>query len=111
MQKFEYLVLQSFNDSPFYAKSFDNKDDAMSFGRALLLKYPKTVVDLYCKAENQKFIFSEEISLCRSIKDLTNITESEALFLARKYNLEIEVMSLIQGGYSPLEALYEWDLI
>lgn len=111
MQKSEYLILQSFNGSPFYAKSFNSKEDAMSFGRGLLLKYPKSVVDLYIKDENQKFIFSEEISLCRSIKDLTNITESEAISLSKKYNLEREIIDLIKRGYSPLEALYEWDLI
>lgn len=36
---------------------------------------------------------------------------SEALAIARKYNLENEVEKSMDRGCTPLEALEEWDLL
>lgn len=39
------------------------------------------------------------------------MTREEALKIARKYGLENEVDYAMQNGYSPEEALYEWDIV
>ena len=39
------------------------------------------------------------------------ITKKEAIKRARKYCLEYEVIQDLNRGLSPLEALYEWDLL
>lgn len=39
------------------------------------------------------------------------MTTEQALKIAEKEHLEIEVQELIDAGYSPEEALYEWDLL
>jgi len=38
-------------------------------------------------------------------------TREEALEYAAKFGLQNEVETLINEGYSPDEALYEWDLL
>ena len=38
------------------------------------------------------------------------VTKEEALAIARKHNLEAEVKEAMASGYSPEEALEEWDL-
>ena len=38
-------------------------------------------------------------------------TRREAVQLAEKYNLTSEVTYLMDNGYSPNEALAEWDLL
>ena len=38
-------------------------------------------------------------------------TSKEAIFLARKYNLEYEVRQELESGATPDEALREWDII
>lgn len=40
-----------------------------------------------------------------------NMTTKEALILAAKYNLIAEVKQEINYGYTPEEALREWDII
>lgn len=35
----------------------------------------------------------------------------EAILLARKYNLEIEIRQELSAGLSPNEALEEWDIL
>lgn len=40
-----------------------------------------------------------------------NITVDEALIRAKKYGLKYEVKRELENGYSPWEALYEWDLL
>lgn len=38
------------------------------------------------------------------------MTREEAISIACKYNLQAEVTWCINHGYTPEEALYEWDL-
>lgn len=38
------------------------------------------------------------------------LTAKEAIFLARKYNLEWEVRQELASGATPEEALEEWDI-
>jgi hypothetical protein len=38
------------------------------------------------------------------------MTPKEAIQLARKYNLEVEVRQELASGLSPEEALEEWDI-
>ena len=39
------------------------------------------------------------------------ITPKEAIFIARKYNLEREVRQELEAGLTPEQALEEWDII
>ena len=39
------------------------------------------------------------------------MTKKDAIFLARKYNLEEEVRQELETGLSPEEALEEWDIL
>lgn len=38
-------------------------------------------------------------------------TYSEGLAIAKRYGLETEYMESINAGYTPTEALEEWDLL
>lgn len=38
-------------------------------------------------------------------------TYTEGLTIAKRYGLETEYMESINAGYSPTEALAEWDLL
>lgn len=38
------------------------------------------------------------------------MTPKEAIFIARKYNLEREIRQELESGLSPEEALFEWDI-
>lgn len=38
------------------------------------------------------------------------ITKEEALRIAKIYGLEEEVRLMIEDGFTPEEALYEWDI-
>lgn len=43
---------------------------------------------------------------------MTTITREEAIIIASEFSLEEEVLLLIdKSGYTPAEALLEWDLI
>lgn len=44
--------------------------------------------------------------------ELTNhrVTEEEAMRIAKIYGLEEEVRLMIEDGFTPEEALYEWDI-
>jgi hypothetical protein len=44
-------------------------------------------------------------------KLLRQMTEESAVKIASKYNLQYEVLQSIKAGYTPQEALKEWDLI
>lgn len=39
------------------------------------------------------------------------MTPKDAIFIARKYNLEREVRQELEAGLSPEQALEEWDII
>lgn len=39
------------------------------------------------------------------------MTDEEALEIAQEYNLEWEVQELLNEGYTPEEALEEWDIL
>lgn len=39
------------------------------------------------------------------------MTKKEAIFLARKYNLEKEIRQELEAGLTPEEALEEWDIV
>ena len=39
------------------------------------------------------------------------MTKKDALFLARKYNLEKEIRQEFDAGLTPEEALERWDLL
>ena len=39
------------------------------------------------------------------------MTPKQAIFLARKYNLEYEIRQELESGLSPEEALEEWDIL
>lgn len=39
------------------------------------------------------------------------MTPKDAIFLARKYNLEQEIRQELAAGLTPEEALREWDII
>lgn len=39
------------------------------------------------------------------------MTKKEAIFLARKYNLEKEVRQELEAGLTPEDALREWDIL
>lgn len=39
------------------------------------------------------------------------MTKKDAIFLARKYNLEKEIRQELEAGLTPEEALEEWDLL
>lgn len=39
------------------------------------------------------------------------MTPKDAIFLARKYNLEREIRQELAKGLTPEEALEEWDII
>lgn len=41
----------------------------------------------------------------------SSMTKKDAIFLARKYNLEEEVRQELEAGLSPEEALEEWDIL
>lgn len=38
------------------------------------------------------------------------LTAKEAIFIARKYNLEKEIRQALASGMTPEEALDEWDI-
>lgn len=38
------------------------------------------------------------------------MTREEAIAIANKYNLQVEVIWCMDNGYTPEEALEEWDL-
>jgi hypothetical protein len=38
------------------------------------------------------------------------MTREEAIAIANKYNLQAEVICCMDNGYTPEEALEEWDL-
>lgn len=38
------------------------------------------------------------------------VTEEEAMRIAKTYGLEEEVRLMIEDGFTPEEALYEWDI-
>lgn len=46
-----------------------------------------------------------------AVSSTRSYTRSEAILLADKYNLTSEVIYLMDNGYSPNEALAEWDLL
>lgn len=39
------------------------------------------------------------------------MTQFEAIMIARKYNLEVEVRQELASGLSPEETLQEWDIL
>lgn len=39
------------------------------------------------------------------------MTPKEAIFIARKYNLEREVRQELEAGLTPEQALEEWDIL
>lgn len=39
------------------------------------------------------------------------MTPKEAIFIARKYNLEREVRQELEAGLTPEQALEEWDIV
>lgn len=39
------------------------------------------------------------------------MTPKQAIFLARKYNLEYEIRQELASGLTPEQALEEWDII
>lgn len=39
------------------------------------------------------------------------MTAKDAIFLARKYNLEEEIRQELEAGLTPEEALEEWDIL
>lgn len=39
------------------------------------------------------------------------MTKKDAIFLARKYNLEKEVRQELEAGLTPEQALEEWDIV
>lgn len=49
---------------------------------------------------------------CGIDMELTNhrVTEEEAMRIARLYGLEEEIRLMIEDGFTPEEALYEWDI-
>lgn len=54
----------------------------------------------------------ENITITIEISDNNEISRKEALKIARVFNLEKEVIWCIDYcGYTPVEALKEWDLI
>ena len=40
-----------------------------------------------------------------------SMTAKEAIFLARKYNLEKEIRQELDSGLTPEQALREWDIL
>lgn len=38
------------------------------------------------------------------------VTEEEAIRIARTYGLEEEVRMMMEDGFTPEQALYEWDI-
>lgn len=39
------------------------------------------------------------------------MTKRDAIFIARKYNLEHEIRQELEAGLTPEEALEEWDIL
>lgn len=39
------------------------------------------------------------------------MTPKDAIFIARKYNLEREVRQELEAGLTPEQALQEWDIV
>lgn len=39
------------------------------------------------------------------------MTPKDAIFIARKYNLEREVRQELEAGLTPEQALEEWDIV
>lgn len=39
------------------------------------------------------------------------MTKKDAIFIARKYNLEYEIRQELEAGLTPEEALEEWDIL
>lgn len=46
-----------------------------------------------------------------AVSTVKSYTREEAIFEASKYGLEEEVTYLMDNGYSPNEALAEWDIL
>lgn len=46
-----------------------------------------------------------------AISNTKSYTRDEAVLVASKWDLEDEVTYLIDNGYSPNEALAEWDIL
>ena len=42
---------------------------------------------------------------------MSTITYEEGLAIARKINMESEYMTLIADGFTPYEALEDWDML
>ena len=49
---------------------------------------------------------------CGIDMEFTNhrVTEEEAIRIARTYGLEEEVRMMMEDGFTPEQALYEWDI-
>ena len=47
---------------------------------------------------------------CRLKKSPSRFSKEEALDIARLHNLENEIMEALRHGYSPDEALEDWDI-
>lgn len=39
------------------------------------------------------------------------MTKKDAIFIARKYNLEYEIRQELEAGLTPEQALEEWDIL
>ncbi len=39
------------------------------------------------------------------------MTKKDAIFIARKYNLEYEIRQELEAGLTPEQALGEWDIL
>lgn len=52
----------------------------------------------------------KKISKSKTKKPFRQMTESEAIKIAKENGLEYEVLQLIKAGCTPREALREWDL-
>ncbi len=45
------------------------------------------------------------------MREITELTEEQAIEIAQEHNLEIEVRELMLEGFTPEEALEEWDIL
>ena len=45
------------------------------------------------------------------MREIAELTEEQAIEIAQEHNLEIEIKELMLEGFTPEEALEEWDIL
>ena len=83
-----------------------NSEEAMSIIMLIIL----LATSKYVIAKHIKVTTKTEV-IVKTAKSSVVKTAEDALRIASKFNLEVEVQRELDNGATPLEALREWDII